>query len=197
MDLNNNRLELTRLSFCDLICTLAGFECSSAQFTAEPHNTNIKEGGTAQFDCSSINSQSFPIWFINDITYTWRQLPDKHIYDPIASILIITNVDLSMDGNTFQCYVSNHGSSTIGVLNVIPFRLTTTLKLASAPGQLKFIVYSYNNKVVYIIMQFYINCAYSRYIIMDKIIILHKMHIYKQFHQQQTHQHWLGQNCQA
>ena len=88
-------------------------------FTAEPQSVTVFTGETVQFNCTALGQITTPIWNINDIVYTWMQLPDKHYFNIATGSLTVTDVDLSMNNSTYQCYISNTGPSAIGVLYVV------------------------------------------------------------------------------
>ena len=74
--------------------------------------------GTAQFVCLYEGSQAFPTWRINGLDYSFpAMLPPKHQIDLTGSYLTVHNVDHSLEGNTYQCFI-NSCFSDIGHLHV-------------------------------------------------------------------------------
>ena len=82
----------------------------------------VSEGEDAGFSCTFEGSVMVPTWRISGRLYTWTSLPDRHTFD--GEQIVIRNVDLSMNGNTYQCLVPGVAQSTIGLLTVL-IRKTT------------------------------------------------------------------------
>ena len=73
--------------------------------------------GKATFECIYEESvQATAVWEINNRRYVFSSvLPPKHWIDSTGSYLTVCNVDLSMNGSTYQCIVDSH-YSTVGHL---------------------------------------------------------------------------------
>ena len=70
------------------------------------------------FHCKCEENQGVPLWIINGATYTDESLPLNHYYDFAISSLIVFEVDMSLNHNTYQCYV-NGIYSRVGSLTII------------------------------------------------------------------------------
>ncbi len=69
--------------------------------------------GTVQFVCLYEGSLALPTWKINGLDYSYlAMLPSKHQIDLTGSYLTVHNVDISMEGNTYQCVINSCFSDT-------------------------------------------------------------------------------------
>ena len=89
----------------------------SSGFSTQPHNVTVTEGNEASFACSFNGSFSVPGWKINGRTYTWNTLPAKHEFT--GSQLVVSDVDVSMNGSTYQCFIGAMYQSAVGTLTVL------------------------------------------------------------------------------
>ena len=84
----------------------------------EPLNVTVAEGEDARFQCSYTGGDMI-VWIINDFYYS--ELPVKHRLDENRhNVLIISDVHLSMNGNSYRCYAERMISLNTGHLYVIP-----------------------------------------------------------------------------
>ena len=82
----------------------------------EPLNVTVMEGETAMFECSYTGVEEI-IWIINDFYYS--DLPDRHyVYESQPNVLVITGVQLSMNGSSYRCYAEAMLSTNTGHLYV-------------------------------------------------------------------------------
>ena len=77
-------------------------------------------GNAATFECIYDESvEVTAIWEINHLRYTYSSLlPVGHQFDETGSLITVHDVQLSMDGNSYQCIV-NSCYSTVGHLTVV------------------------------------------------------------------------------
>ena len=75
-------------------------------FLQEPMNVTVSEGMNAFFPCYYHGTTAAPTWRINSRTFHNNRLPPKHSYDVSAHGLAVSNVDLSMNMNSYSCYFS-------------------------------------------------------------------------------------------
>lgn len=86
-----------------------------AQFTAQPEDITAVEGETVKFSCILQESNSSPIWIINNILYHRINLGGNYRYEKDG--LTVLNVELSMNNTSFQC-ITPTAESTVGILYV-------------------------------------------------------------------------------
>lgn len=94
---------------------------SDAQFG--PSDIMRTEGDLNEFIPCPFDGVSTPFWRINDTFYHSSILPCPFIASTSPTGLVITVVDRSISGTSFQCFAAGSGSvmeSSIGVLTVIP-----------------------------------------------------------------------------
>lgn len=85
----------------------------------QPRNVSVEVGKRSTFTCTYNGSVGIPTWIINGREFAYSApLPSKHDVDFTGSYLIVQNVDISMDGNRYQCVI-NSCFSDIGYLHVV------------------------------------------------------------------------------
>ena len=84
-------------------------ESSSTVTLSKDPEGLISPGEMVRFECTHSASGGGPItWVINDNYYTILNLPEKHSRDTSDyNALIIGNVDVMMNGNSYQCIVES------------------------------------------------------------------------------------------
>ena len=90
---------------------------SMFKFTSQPQDMTVSEGEDTRFSCTFEGSVIVPTWRISGLLYTWSSLPDHHTFD--GERIVIQNVDLTMNGNTYQCLIPGVAQSTVGLLTVL------------------------------------------------------------------------------
>ena len=83
-------------------------------------DTTVVQGGNARFLCGYAGRQSI-VWIINTLHYTSTTLPEKHAieYQAGYEILVVMDVDLEMNGTTYQC-AAESVTSSVQHLYVLP-----------------------------------------------------------------------------
>ena len=69
-------------------------------------NVTVSEGMNAFFPCYYRGTTAAPTWRINSRTFHNNCLPPKHSYNVSAHGLAVSNVDLSLNMNSYSCYFS-------------------------------------------------------------------------------------------
>jgi hypothetical protein len=96
---------------------------TDAQFG--PSDITTVEGEQNQFIPCPFDGINTPFWRINDTLYHFSVLPCPFIASTSPVGLVITMVDRTISGTSFQCFAAGTGSdtsvmaSTVGVLTVI------------------------------------------------------------------------------
>ena len=91
-----------------------------------PSNIVRTEGNTNEFIPCPFDRSTTPFWKINDTFYYHTRLPCPFIASTRPYGLLITVVERSLSGTSFQCFSAGTGTgasvlrSTIGVLTVTP-----------------------------------------------------------------------------
>ena len=77
------------------------------------------EGATVKFNCSSTDNTLTAFWIINGIEYSWRDfaLTSAYTFDLQDNSLSINNINMSLDGTSYQCVIDGQRSE-IGYLTV-------------------------------------------------------------------------------
>ena len=83
----------------------------------------VLDGDDVRFSCIFEGSAIVPAWRINGEIYTWSSLPDRHTFN--GKYLFIENVDVSMNGTTYQCFIPGVAQSIVGILTVITMSMYT------------------------------------------------------------------------
>ena len=91
---------------------------------------SLSEGSEARFGCTYNGSSLIPSWRINDIIYVWSSLPEKHVYD--GHTLIVQNVDITLNGSTYQCLIPGIAQSSVGLLIVLIHPTDSDVPIVSA-----------------------------------------------------------------
>ena len=82
-------------------------------------DTTVVQGGNAGFLCGYTGQQSI-VWIINTLHYTSMRLPEKHAIEYAGyEILVVMDVDLEMNGTSYQC-VAESVRSSVQHLYVLP-----------------------------------------------------------------------------
>lgn len=114
-------LPLWRANFFISIFKILLLHTGDVTFISEPHDIIVESSGSVTFECVYM-SQADAIWAINDLEYVTyvSAFPQKHsIFNNISgSFLTVNDVDLTMNGSTYQCVV-NSCYSTVGHLIVV------------------------------------------------------------------------------
>lgn len=102
-----------------------------------PSNIERTEGNVNEFiPCPFDGTTTTPFWKINDTFYYHTRLPRPFIASTSPSGLLITVVEKSISGTSFQCFAAGIGPgaavmrSSVGVLTVIPDPKCTSVSLA-------------------------------------------------------------------
>ena len=91
-----------------------------------PRNIERTEGNTNEFIPCPFVGTTTPFWKINDAFYYHTRLPRPFIASSSPSGLLITVVERSINGTSFQCFSAGTGpgasvmNSSVGVLIVKP-----------------------------------------------------------------------------
>ena len=91
---------------------------------------SLSEGSDARFGCSYNGSSLIPSWRINDVIYVWSSLPEKHVYD--GHTLIVKNVDITLNGSSYQCLIPGIAQSSVGLLIVLTHPSDSDVPIVSA-----------------------------------------------------------------
>ena len=75
-------------------------------FLQEPKNVTVLEGADAFFACTYHGTTGVPVWRIANDVFVASALPARHSYN--GSGLVISNVDLSLNMNSYSCFFSIH-----------------------------------------------------------------------------------------
>lgn len=81
-----------------------------------PQNITRAEGEVNVYIPCSLTESDNPIWKINNTYYEVYNLPRKFI--PASLGLLITRVEIEMNGTTFQCIELGGSVSSVGILIV-------------------------------------------------------------------------------
>ena len=73
-------------------------------FLQEPNNVTVVEGMDAFFPCTYHGTSGVPDWRIANNDFVISTLPHKHSYN--GSGLVVSNVDLSLNMNSYSCFFS-------------------------------------------------------------------------------------------
>ena len=101
-------------------CNAINFAGSRDYFLYQPCNTTIIEGGSVEFNCTTIEStEQLATWVINGERHYWTDFRAKpeFIFNLSSNSLIIRNASRSLDGSTFQCII-NRRTSSVAYLTV-------------------------------------------------------------------------------
>ena len=60
----------------------------------------------------------------------WSSLPEKHIYN--GHMLIVQNVDITLNGSTYQCLIPGIARSSVGLLIVLTHPSDSDVPIVSA-----------------------------------------------------------------
>ena len=92
-------------------------------------DVTVGEGERAAFRCAYNGTNEIPWWRISSFAYYFDQLPGRHIYSVRDKILWVSNVQLSDNASTYQCFFHPSGvASTIGRLYVVDPGKESTVK---------------------------------------------------------------------
>ena len=88
--------------------------CNGAIVTLSiDHQGLIRVGETVRLECVHTGLEAIT-WVINEYYYTSTNLPEKHSLDSNNNgVLIITSVDLMMNGSSYQCFVQSTFSNIV------------------------------------------------------------------------------------
>ena len=99
---------------------------TEAQVISGPSDFTRTEGEMNEFVPCPFDGDNTPFWKINGIFYHFTRLPCPFIASTSPVGLVITVVDRSISGTSFQCFAPGNGqdtsvmASSIGVLTVNP-----------------------------------------------------------------------------
>ena len=115
-----------------ILCSVFAYSLAAVEFLSEPRDTTTVVGGTAEMCCSYQGSSSNPTWRIDGVIYNWYgPLPRKHTFNITTKILLIKDVDVTLNGTEYQCLLPSIQSS-VGTLYIIvePYnRVNTSMQL--------------------------------------------------------------------
>ena len=87
---------------------------------SQPVDVTVVEGERATFRCAYNGTSGIPWWRINGFVYSFDQLPERRTYSVRDQILWVSNVQLSDNTSTHQCFFHPSGvASTIGRLYIV------------------------------------------------------------------------------
>ena len=76
-----------------------------------PDSVIADEGDTVRIECVHTGRQSV-VWIINGIQYSYVTIDYLTKHSVQGNTLTVTNIELSMNGSTYQCYVQSMFSNT-------------------------------------------------------------------------------------
>ena len=91
---------------------------AAVTLSKDPAGTTIV-GETVRFECVHLSGAGFEAitWVIDGYYYTIFNLPEKHSRDDNNNnALVVTSVDLTMNGTTYQCIVQSMLSNLVYLL---------------------------------------------------------------------------------
>lgn len=90
-------------------------------FEEQPENTKVCPNRPAYFNCRYNGTVAQPHWKINSNAYASSNLPFNTKYDADNDTLIVNNVTVDQNNDTYQCYftVAKPGIQPCDVLSTV------------------------------------------------------------------------------